>query len=379
MPAPLPARVRRRRRPGWPIALLGTATLVLALALAAVLLRDWRLRLRTLVRLDPPPAPVEVEVAGHRLSVAGAVVGRPAGDRLTLRAWAPGPTVRVIRSGGPGAITLTLENVPRRARVDADGPVDARADGIRRRIVFAPAATRRLGLVGPEDELSFFVLGDTGDNPGFGSALQLAGIKGVDFLLHTGDVVYDDRQMANIRRALADSPVPVYLMRGNHDYRNARRIAMLRELGPAYYAFRIGGATFVVLDNAGDYLPGLWRWSTQYRWWAGLLGEPRPGPLFVAMHKPPFDRRPGPRHAAMVDRAFARQLERDFHRAGVTAVFTGHVHAAHLWVEDGIPYVVSGEGFETPLASEENRVAWARLHAGRLAVEFIPIWRGGGR
>jgi hypothetical protein len=98
------------------------------------------------------------------------------------------------------------------------------------------------------------------------------------------------------------------------------------------------------------------------------------------MHKPPFDRRTGPRRAGMVDRPFARRLMADFRRAGVEAVFTGDVHGAYLWEEDGIPYVVSGEGFETPRGSSEvNQVAWARLRSGRLAVEFIPIWRGGGR
>ena len=162
--------------------------------------------------------------------------------------------------------------------------------------------------------------------------------------------------------------------------RTEPRIALMRELGPPYYVFRVGGATFVVLDNAGDYLPGLWRHSSQYHWWTGVLGEPRPGPLYVAMHKPPFDRRTGPRRAGMLDRAFAGQLMQDFRRAGVEMVFTGDVHGAYLWVEDGLPYVVSGEGFETPRgASEVNRVAWARLRDGRLAVEFIPIWRGGGR
>ena len=153
----------------------------------------------------------------------------------------------------------------------------------------------------------------------------------------------------------------------------------MRRLGPPYYAFRFGAASFVVLDNAGDYLPTLWRDSTQYRWWTGVLAEPRPGPLFVAMHKPPFDRRSGPRSAGMLDHRFAAQLMRDFRQAGVDAVFAGHVHDAHLWVEDGIPYVVSGEGFESPQPSGENRVARVRVRAGQVAIEYLPIWRGGGR
>ncbi len=369
-------RVFRR----WPAILLGVVALGLATALSAALLRDWRVRLHTLVQLDPAAAPLDVRVAGHRLAITGAVVTGLSGDRLALRAWAPGPTVRVAEAAGPGTVAVTVENVPLRARLEAAGPVEQVTAGLARRLTFAPRATPRLALVGPEDDLSFFVLGDTGDNPGFGSALLLGAIRGVDFLLHTGDLIYDDRQIPNIRRILAASPVPIYLVRGNHDYRNDRRIALMRELGPPFYVFRAGGATFVVLDNADDYLPTLWRHSSQYHWWIGILGEPRPGPLFVAMHKPPFDRRTDRRHAAMYEKGFARQLMRDFRRAGVDAVFTGHVHGAYLWVQDGIPYVVSGEGFETPRgASDVNQVAWGRLRGGRLAVEFVPIWRGGPR
>jgi hypothetical protein len=370
----------RRMLPRWPVALLLLAVLALAGALAAVFLRDTRIRIRTLIAPDGPAAPVEVEVAGHRLSITGAAVGNRSGDRLWLRAWAPGPTIRVVEAAGAGTIEVTVDNLLRRTRLEAAGPVEETAAGLARRLRFAPRSTRWLAFVGPDDGVDFFVLGDTGDNPGFGAALQLGAIKGVDFFLHTGDLVYDDAQIPNLRRVLAVSPLPIYFVRGNHDYRNDRRVAFMRELGPPYYAFRVGGAAFVVLDNAGDYLPGLWRHSTQYHWWTGALGEPRPGPLYVVMHKPPFDRRTGPRRAGMVDRAFARRLMADFRRAGVEAVFTGDIHGAYLWVEDGIPYVVSGEGFETPRGSSEvNRVARARVHGGRLAVEFIPIWHGGGR
>jgi 3',5'-cyclic AMP phosphodiesterase CpdA len=360
-------------------ALLVLCALGLAVIGAGALLRDWRVRVRTLVKVDPPPGPVEVRLAGHRLSVTGAVLTHALPDRLALRAWTPGPTVRVTEAAGPDSVLITIANVPPRARLESSGPVEEERAGTTRRLRVAPRATRRIAFVGPDDDLGFFVLGDTGDNPGFGSALLLGAIKRADFLLHTGDVVYDDAQLPNIRRILDASPLPVYFARGNHDYRNAERLRFMRELGPPYYVFRVGAATFVVLDNAGDYLPMLWRHSTQYRWWTGTRAEPRPGPLFVAMHKPPFDRRTGPQRAAMLDRRFAGQLMRDFRQAGVDAVFTGHVHDAHLWVEDGIPYVVSGEGFESPHPSGENRVAWIRIRGGQVAVEYIPIWRGGGR
>src|SRR2546430_15890768 len=88
----------------------------------------------------------------------------------------------------------------------------------------------------------------------------------------------------------AAAPLPVFLVRGNHDYRNARRLQMMRDLAPPYYTFHLGALTVIILDNATDYVPTLWSRSTQYRWLRALFAIPREGPLAVAMHIPPFDR-----------------------------------------------------------------------------------------
>jgi hypothetical protein len=149
----------------------------------------------------------------------------------------------------------------------------------------------------------------------------------------------------------------------------------MRALGPPYYTFQLGGATFIVLDDAGNYLPTFWRGSTQYRWLTAVLNEPHAGPLFVAAHKPPFDRRSDHR-AYLDDEPFARQLMQDFARAGVVAMLTGHVHATHYWVEDGIPYVVSGEGMDSPTGPRRHRMAWVRVRGLEVTIEQIPIWGG---
>lgn len=354
---------------------LVAASLAFFIDQGAHLLEDRRIRLRTLVTLDPPVAPAEVRVDGHTLSVAGALVKDVRPDRLILRAWTPTPTIRVLASAGPGGILVDVENVPVRVRVEAAGPVDEDRDGLRRTLRFSPQTTRRLAFAAPDRELAFMVLGDTGDSPEFAAALRLAAIKDADFLLHAGDLIYEDFQMPNIERVLEDSPVPVFMIRGNHDYRNESRINFMRRLAPPYYSFRMGGATFIILDNAGDYPSAFWRRSTQYRWWTNILGEPRSGPLFVAMHKPPFDRRTGPRYAPMLDKPFAKQLMADFVRVGVDAVFTGHVHESHLWIEHGIPYVISGEGYQSPEGVDQSRVAWIRVRGWDVTIDQIPIWR----
>lgn len=357
---------------------LAAVALVALAGLGADLLDDRRIRLHTLVTLDPPPAPVVLRLDGATLSVTGALVREAGAGRVRLRAWAPTPTIRVAGAEPGGRLTVRLENVPLRMRLDATGPVEEERAGTTRTLRFAPAEARDLGFVAPVREVAFAVLGDTGDHPALPEALRVATSLGADFLLLAGDLVYEDKEIPAIEATLAASAIPVFVIRGNHDYRNQARIDFLRGLAPPYYAFRMGGATFVVLDNAGDYLPGFWQRSTQYRWWTHVLGEPRDGPLLVAMHKPPFDRRTGPRRAAMLDRPFARALMRDFTRAGVDAVFTGHVHDSHLWVEDGIPYVVSGEGLGS-MGVEGSRMAWVRVRGRQVVIEQVPIWRRGTR
>jgi predicted phosphodiesterase len=363
----------------WPWLGLGIAA-ALGLALAAEVLPDVRIRMAGLIRMDPPARPSVIGLDGHTLSLLGGVVTRAASAALDLRAWTPTPTLRVIEPAGPGSVTVSISNVPVRARLIASGAVDEARDATTRRLRFAPALTGRIAFELPGRELTFAVLGDTGDSTTFQKALRLAAADGADFLIHAGDLVYWDVQMPNIAWILAQSPLPVYVVRGNHDYRNRARIDFMRALGPPYYEFRAAGATFLLLDNGGSYLPAVWRRSTQYRWLAGALGTPRDGPLFVAMHKQPFDLRTGPRHSPMEDRGFAEQLMRDFAGAGVDAVFTGHAHASHLWTRDGVRYVISGEGMETPDGRmDTHQMAWVRVRGAEVSVRHRPIWRPDAR
>jgi predicted phosphodiesterase len=359
----------------WVVLLLAVALAAAPLVeVGAYHLRDRRIRLRTLVQLDPPPAHALVRYAGHTLIVTGALVRQARPDRLVLRAWQPTPTIHVAEPGA-GPVTIELENVPGRIGLRASGPVEENRTGKTRILRFAPGETRQLLLVDRGREVTFAVLGDTGDDPTFPEALRRADELGAEFLLHVGDLIYGDEQMPNIARIVAQSPIPVFIVRGNHDYRNTERIEFMRALGPPYYAFVVGGATFIVLDNAGNYLPTFWRRSTQYRWFAAILDVPREGPLFVAMHKPLFDRRPT-HEAYLDDEPFATQLMRDFVRVRLDAALTGHVHDHHLWVEQGIPFVVSGEGYQSPKGTTHGqRMAVLRVRGRQVEIEQVPVWR----
>jgi len=65
-----------------------------------------------------------VRVAGHRVAITGALVRAVQSDHLTLRAWAPTPTIHVRKPGGPAPVTIDVENLPRRMQLEASGPVE---------------------------------------------------------------------------------------------------------------------------------------------------------------------------------------------------------------------------------------------------------------
>lgn len=226
-------------------------------------LEDWRVQVRSLIALDAPPSPALIHFDGHTLSVTGAIVREIAPDQLTLWAWAPTPSIQVIEPGASDELTVQLANLPLRLRLDASGPVEENRSGPIRSLRFSPKATRQLGFTDWKREVTFAVLGDTGDSATFSEALRIAARDGADFLLHVGDLIYRDEQMPNIERILVSSPLPVFVMRGNHDYRNAGRVSFMRRLSPPYYAFRMGEAAFIILDTGGNYLPSFWQRSTQ--------------------------------------------------------------------------------------------------------------------
>ena len=362
------------RSPRGLILLLMVVSLLLLVDLGRHFLADRRIGRHSLITLESAVTPETVAIDGHTFAVTGASVREVRSDRISLRAWTPTPTIRVVEPEGGGEVTVEVDNLPRRMQLEASGPVQEGRAGLLRTLRFAPQITRRLGFADQAREVTFAVLGDTGDSPTFLRALRLAASHGADFLLLAGDLIYLDAQIPHLRDILASTPLPIFIARGNHDYRNETRITFMRQLSPPYYTFRLGGATFIILDNADSYLPTLWWRSTQYHWLTTVLSLPAVGPLFVVMHKPPFDPRPKPQRQAMADTGFAQALMRHFARAGVDAVFAGHIHASHRWTHDGIPYVISGEGFASPEGVRQNHLAWVHVRGWNVTITQKPIW-----
>jgi hypothetical protein len=86
--------------------------------------------------------------------------------------------------------------------------------------------------------------------------LAASGLSGNDCMLYVGDVVGDDLELlTRIFEVGASVGVPQWAVPGNHDIDLDATIAAdstdtwRRLYGPAYYAFEIGEATFIVLNN----------------------------------------------------------------------------------------------------------------------------------
>ena len=76
----------------------------------------------------------------------------------------------------------------------------------------------------------------------------------VDFILHTGDVVYDPElePYHTARDILGQLQQPVYYVRGNHDYSAGLQRVLLGQdtaKDPFYYEFEVNGVQATALPN----------------------------------------------------------------------------------------------------------------------------------
>jgi 3',5'-cyclic AMP phosphodiesterase CpdA len=118
-----------------------------------------------------------------------------------------------------------------------------------------------------------------------------------DAVLVSGDLVNDPgaRPYERVRELLAPLPMPVYVMAGNHDDRDALREYFALSNGstgsvgsPFRYSVRLGDVRLVVCDST---IPGHEEgaFDQEHRHWLGseLAAGPE-APTIVAMHHPPL-------------------------------------------------------------------------------------------
>ncbi|MGA7617172.1 MAG: metallophosphoesterase [Thermoanaerobaculia bacterium] len=208
---------------------------------------------------------------------------------------------------------------------------------------------------GDETTFSFGVIGDT-DGDAAGTLAKAMATENVDFVLHTGDVVYPagaeadyDAKFFRPFESLIEG-VPVLPAIGNHDAKTAKGAALLDDFvlpkndsgNSRYYALRQGNALFICLDvETSSYGYG----SAQYRWLDSVLRTSDATWKFVWLHEPPYS-------SAQANNLVRLVLCPIFEYYGVDVVFSGHEHlyertsAIHDFVKKGkgVIYVTVGGG-----------------------------------
>lgn len=167
-----------------------------------------------------------------------------------------------------------------------------------------------------------------------------------DFVLHTGDVVYNPDEAAYkvAREVLGQIRFPVHYLAGNHDdSRMMQRVLLQRDhVSPYYYyTFDVGGVQVICLDSTGPAKePSGTIVHEQLQWLEAQCREPDVRPLVVAVHHnvllldiPWLDD-----YMRMTDGEALHQALLPA-RDRIRGVFGGHIHQNQQVLRDGILYV----------------------------------------
>lgn len=224
----------------------------------------------------------------------------------------------------------------------------------------------RIPAIQPGETFSFAVLGDNRNSQRvFDEILRrIDDDPEIRFAIDLGDLVFDaeKEKYRFFLEQLTRAKKPFLVAPGNHDIREKGRTAYYEAFGPFYYAFRVGDATFVVLDDANEmgFEPSQWAWAEK------TLTAAQDAPYrFVLFHVPLFDPRhrsnlewaepilPGPtrrwlfRHS-LQDPATADRYAKTFARLKVTRIYASHIHGHYEGRWSGVPFTVTG-GAGAPL------------------------------
>lgn len=169
----------------------------------------------------------------------------------------------------------------------------------------------------------------------------------VDFILHTGDVIYDPDESAYAIAADIFSRLrfPIFYVAGNHDHAVGLQTSLLNRAEselqyPLHYEYDIKGVQIVGIDSNGPAtLPAGYVIPHQLDFLNRICSANDPRPLIVGIHhnvvKVGFD---------WLDNYMGTKNGDDVHavllqaRHRLRGVFTGHIHQNLDVVQDGILY-----------------------------------------
>ena len=189
-----------------------------------------------------------------------------------------------------------------------------------------------------------------------GLAHAMRVVPGIDMILLCGDLTHrgDAASYAKLRAALADVPVPVVPMLGNHDDRSVFRAVFpdVQTDGAGFVqrVVRLGDWRLITLDtlivrgegepfsNAGELCP------ERMAWLEARLAEAGDAPCIVALHHPPFDTGFASMDAIKL-RDGAAFMDRVVRHRNVRHLVSGHIHRTISGSNRGIPFSI----FKSPV------------------------------
>jgi len=168
-----------------------------------------------------------------------------------------------------------------------------------------------------------------------------------DFILHTGDVVYDpdDNAYSAVKETFAPIDIPIYYIAGNHDDNDGLQRHLMERtdddiIPHLHYEFEVNGIQVICVDSNGPAdLPAGYVPDDQLGWLDTLVTAEDDRPLVIAIHHNPV-----PVDVPWLDDWMRITNGLEFHnivkkaRSRLVGVFHGHIHQPTTVYREGVMY-----------------------------------------
>lgn len=169
----------------------------------------------------------------------------------------------------------------------------------------------------------------------------------VDFILHTGDVIYDpdESAYAAAKELFAALDTPIYYIAGNHDHNDGIQRHLLERdessiIPNLHYEFELNGVQIICLDSNGPVEdPAGYVTHDQLEWLESLCAADDHRPLMIAIHHNPVEMGI-PWLDNMMKITNGLTLHNIIKKANerLVGVFYGHIHQSTITYRDGVMY-----------------------------------------
>jgi len=265
-----------------------------------------------------------------------------------FRAFAPQPTLTLISSEST-RVTFTIDNVSPEAELQTGIQHDAINEQISktsRQLSIELKANQTVDLawqLSKLNEYTFASIGDTGGDKELDWCIERAAQLGAKFLLHLGDFNYQEGDYDRSVQAFNNSPIPVYVSIGNHDFHDDGAIypQFLREIGPLNNTFNIGKTRFANIDTAANVLP--YAAGQRGAMFKRMMSDANYTDTVCFTHCPLHDPDPESHHD-MGSAGERDWLINAMKKVGAKTLLSGHIHIYHRSEFNGIDNIIAGQG-----------------------------------